>query len=222
MINGMKINKRLLISFILNLVTSLLVLIGAIVAYIVGDGTLASRYPGIFKYFTFQSNIFMGIVCLFYAFNQLQMMKGKKDKINHVLNIFYHIGATAIGLTFVIVITVLAPGYGFDKMYNYANLFFHALAPATVIINYLFFNKECHIRIIDTLFSIIPPFSYGLVYFIVVQALNGYGDINIDFYLFGKDGPLFGALYYLIIVTIAYVVGLVLNVVNNLVFKKAK
>lgn len=214
-------NKRLLVSFILNLVISLLVLTGAIVAFIVGDGTLTSRYPDIFKYFTFQSNIFMGIVCLFYAFNQLQIIQGKKEKINHVLNVFYHVGATAIGLTFVIVITVLAPGYGFDKMYNYANLFFHALAPISAIINFLFFNKECRIKVLDTLFSIIPSLSYGLVYFIVVQALNGYGDIKIDFYLFGKDGPLLGAVYYLSIVTIAYATGIMLHFGNRLVFKKA-
>ena len=215
-------SKRLLVSFILNLVIFSFVLTGTIIAFTIGDGVLMATFPEIFKYFTFQSNVYMGIVALIYAIFQLQIYLGKKEKMSHVLNVFYHVGATAVGLTFLIVVLFLAPGYGFDKMYNYANLFFHALAPVVAMANYMFFNKECRIRVVDTLFAIVPSLLYGIVYFIIVASLNGYGDINIDFYLFGKDGPWMGAFNFISIMAIAYVFGLLIYFINRLVFKKEK
>ena len=215
-------SKRLLVSFILNLVIFSFVLSGTIIAFVIGDGILTATFPEILKYFTFQSNIFMGIVAFIYAYYQLQILRGKKENIPHVLNVFYHVGTTAVGLTFLIVIIFLAPGYGFDKMYNYANLFFHALAPVVAIANYLFFNKECRIRVVDTLFAMVPCILYGIVYFIVVAANNAYGDIKIDFYLFGKDGPWIGAINFLSIIAIAYIFGLIILFINRLVFKKEK
>ena len=214
--------KRLLVSFILNLIIFSFVLIGTIIAFVVGDGILTATFPDILKYFTFQSNIFMGVVAIIYAYYQYLLISGKKEKISHVLNVFYHVGATAVGLTFLVVIIFLAPGYGFDKMYNHANLFFHALAPIFAMANYLFFNKECHIRFIDTLFAVIPSLIYGIVYFIVVVSLNAYGDLTIDFYMFGKDGPLIGAFNFLVVMSIAYIFGVIIYFINRLVFKKEK
>ena len=215
-------NKRLLANFILNLVIFSFVLIGTIIAFTIGDGVLMATFPEIFKYFTFQSNVFMAIVAVIYAYFQLQIILGKKENIPHVLNVFYHVGVTAVGLTFLVVIIFLAPGYGFDKMYKYANLFFHALAPIVAIANYLFFNKECRIRVVDTPFAIMSSLLYGIVYFIVVVSNNAYGDINIDFYMFGKDGPLIGAFNFLAIIAIAYIFGLIIFFINRLVFKKEK
>ena len=215
-------DKRLLVSFILNLVIFSFVLTGTIIAFTIGDGVLMATFPEIFKYFTFQSNLYMGIVAFIYAYYQLQMMRGKKDKIPHVLNVFYHVGVTAVSLTFMIVVLFLAPGYGFDKMYRYANLFFHALAPVAAMANYMFFNKECHIRFTDTPFAIAPSLLYGIVYFIIVVSNNAYGDIKYDFYMFGKDGPWIGALNFLAVMAIAYAMGVLVYFVNRLVFKKAR
>ena len=115
----MKNNVRILVSLIINLVIFAFLLTGTIIAFAVGDGILTATFPEIFKYFTFQSNVYMGIVAFIYAYYQYLILKGKKENIPHVLNVFYHVGVTAVALTFVIVILFLAPGYGFDKMYNY-------------------------------------------------------------------------------------------------------
>lgn len=215
-------DKRLLVSFILNLVIFSFVLVGTIIAFTVGDGILTATFPSIFKYFTFQSNVYMAIVALIYAYFQLQIILGKKENIPHVLNVFYHVGVTAVGLTFLVVIIFLAPVYGFDKMYQYANLFFHALVPIIAMANYLFFKKECNIRVVDTPFAILPSLLYGIVYFIVVVSNNAYGDINIDFYMFGKDGPWIGAINFLVVISIAYIFGLIIYFIHRLVFKKEK
>lgn len=216
----MKNNKLFIASFILNILTFLLVLTGVIIMVTIGSGALTDKGITVFKYFTFQSNVFMGIVAFIYALYQLLILLNKKDKLPHVLLVFNHVGVAAVGLTFLIVIFFLAPGYGFDKMYNNANLFFHGIVPVVAMINFMFLEKECKIRFIDTLFSVIPSLAYGIVYFIVVVATNGYGDINIDFYMFGANGPLVGAFNFLAVMSIAYAFGLLIYFINYFVFKK--
>ena len=164
----------------------------------------------------------MGTVSIVYAYYQFLVIKKKKDKIPHVLAIFNHVGVTAVALTFIIVIAFLAPGYGFDKMYNNANLFFHLLVPVVAMVNYAIFTKVEPYHFLHTLFVAIPPLAYGIVYFIVVASLNGYGDLKIDFYGFGKDGPIIGAVNFVIVVSIAYLIGLGLYFLNKIVFKKRK
>lgn len=218
----MKNDKRFIISFIANILVFLLFVAGTIVMFTIGSGALASKGLSVFKYFTFQSNIFMGVIAFVYAYYQWLILRKKVDKIPHVLLVFNHIAVTAVGLTFMVVILVLGPGYGYDKMYNNANLFFHALVPALAMINYLFFEKEAKIRFIETLYAMISSTIYGIVYFIVVVSQNAYGNLAIDFYNFGKDGPFIGALYFLVVIAISYSIGLFLYFINQLVFKKRR
>lgn len=216
----MKNDRRLIVSFAINILVFLLFVAGTIIMFTIGSGALTSKGFTVFKYFTFQSNIFMGAVAFIYGYYQWLILRKKIDKIPHVLGVFNHIAVTAVGLTFIIVILVLGPGYGYDKMYNNANLFFHALVPVAAIINYLFFKKETKIRFKETLYAMIPCTLYGIVYFIVVVSQNAYGNLAIDFYNFGKDGPFIGALYFLAIIAISYIFGLFLYFINQLVFKK--
>lgn len=216
----MKNNKLFIASFITNILTFLLVLVGVILMVTIRVSALGTTDITVFKYFTFQSNVFMGCVALIYAYYQLLILLNKRDKLPHVLLVFNHIGTTAVGLTFLVVIFFLAPGYGFKLMYQGANLFFHGIVPVIAMIKFMFLDKECNIKFSDTVFSIIPSFLYGIVYFIVVAMTNGYGDINIDFYMFGANGPLIGAFNFLAVMSIAYIFGLVLYFVHKLVFKK--
>ena len=218
----MKVDKRFIVSFVLNILVFLLVLAGTIVMVSVKSEELATNDLSVFKYFTFQSNVFMGCVAAVYGYYQLLMILKKVDKIPHVLTIFNLIATSAVALTFIVVIAFLGPGYGYDKMYKNANLFFHLLVPVLAMLNFIFYTKSEKYHFIQTLFTIVPCFLYGLVYFIVVASQNAYGDIKIDFYFFGKDGPLIGAVNYLAVMSIAYVIALILYFSNRLVFKKSK
>ena len=216
----MKNNKLFIASFITNIFTFLLVLIGVILMVTIRVSALGTTDITVFKYFTFQSNVFMGVVAFIYAYYQLLILLNKKDKLPHVLLVFNHVGVTAVSLTFLVVILFLAPGYGFKLMYQGANLFFHGIVPVIAMINFMFIQKECNIKFKETVFAIVPSFLYGIVYFIIVVATNGYGNINIDFYMFGANGPLIGAFNFLAIMSIAYIFGLILYFVHLLVFKK--
>ena len=216
----MKNNKLFIASFITNILTFLLVLTGVILMMTIGSGALGTANIIVFKYFTFQSNVFMGVVAFIYAWYQLLILLGKKDKLPHVLLVFNHVGTTAVSLTFLVVIMFLAPGYGFHLMYRGANLFFHGIVPVVAMLGFMFIHKECNITFKETVFSVIPSLLYGIVYFIVVVSTNGYGDINIDFYMFGANGPLIGAFNFLVVMGVAYAFGLVLYFIHLLVFKK--
>ena len=216
----MKNNKLFIASFITNILIFLLVLTGVILMMTIGSGALGTANITVFKYFTFQSNVFMGVVAFIYAWYQLLILLGKKDKLPHVLLVFNHVGTTAVGLTFLVVIMFLAPGYGFYLMYRGANLFFHGIVPVVSMLGFMFIHKECNITFKETIFSVIPSLLYGIVYFIVVASTNGYGDINIDFYMFGANGPLIGAFNFLVVMGVAYAFGLVLYFIHLLVFKK--
>ena len=216
----MRNNKLFIASFITNIVTFLLVLVGVILMVTIRVSALGTTDITVFKYFTFQSNVFMGAVAFIYAYYQLLILLNKRDNLPHVLLVFNHVGTTAVGLTFLVVILFLAPGYGFNLMYQGANLFFHGIVPVIAMINFMFIQKECAIKFSDTVFSIIPSLLYGIVYFIVVVATNGYGNINIDFYMFGANGPLIGAFNFLAVLSIAYIFGLILYFVHLVVFKK--
>ena len=218
----MKVDKRFIVSFVLNILVFLLVLAGTIVMVSVKSEELATNDLSVFKYFTFQSNVFMGCVAAVYGYYQLLMILKKVDKIPHVLTIFNLIATSAVALTFIVVIAFLGPGYGYDKMYKNANLFFHLLVPVLAMLNFIFYTKSEKYHFIQTLFTIVPCFLYGLVYFIVVASQNAYGDIKIDFYFFGKDGPLIGTVNYFAVMSIAYVIALILYFSNRLVFKKSK
>ena len=217
----MKNDKRLLVSLALNIIVFLLVIAGTIVMITVKSEELATNNISVFKYFTFQSNIFMGCVAIVYAYYQLLIIKKKRDKIPHVLTIFHLVATGAVALTFVVVIAFLGPGYGYDKMYKNANFFFHLVVPVFAIVNFIFFTKSEKYHFIQTLFSIFPSFLYGIVYFIVVASQNAYGDINIDFYFFGKDGPIVGAFNFLAVMIISYVIAVLLYFTNRLIFKKS-
>lgn len=218
----MKQSKLFIISFVFNILVFLLVVTGVIVMLTFGGNTLAGRGFEVFKYFTFQSNIFVGVVCFVYAYYQLLIILGKKSKLPHVLLVFNHVGITAVGLTFIVVVAFLGLIYGYDKMYVGANLFFHALVPLVAMINYLFFEKEAVITFKNTPFCLLPPGLYGIVYFAVVVSQNAYGNFAIDFYGFGKDGPWIGSLNFLLVLSISYAIGLFLYFINHLVFKKRR
>ena len=215
-------SKRFYTSLVLNILIFVLVVTGMIVSFTIGSGATLDHPIDIFKYFTVQSNVFMGVVAFTYAYYQLLIINKKKENIPHVLAIFNFIAVTEVTLTCFIVAIFLAPSAGLEKMYTKANLFFHLIVPVIAIFNHVFFIKESSIRFIETLFAIIPPLTYGIVYFIIVAANDAYGDLKIDIYNFGGNGPVIGALNFLAITVFAYTLGLLLYLGNTFVFKKRR
>ena len=106
--------------------------------------------------------------------------------------------------------------------YTNANFFYHGLVPVIALVNYMFFTRNEKYHFLQTLFTILPSLLYGIVYFIVVDSHDAYYGNNpdYDFYMFGKDGPYIGILYFVAVMSIAYAIAVGIYFVNRLVFKK--
>ena len=105
--------KYLKISLIINIIVVLLTLIASIIMF-TGFKIMYGYEPifettkiGMLKYFTVESNIFMGIVSLLFAIKEIKILKGKIDDIPLKMYIFKLMAATAVGLTFSVVFLYL-------------------------------------------------------------------------------------------------------------------
>lgn len=211
-------NKKILLtSLILNCLIFTLTIIGTTVMFLTKSGALFVKGMANFKFFTVESNVFMGIVAIIVAIYQYLLLKGKIDKLPFILEVINLVGVSAVALTFFTVMAFLGPTYGYDKMFHNANLFFHLIVPLVALVNFLFFEKIEHIKFVHTLYCLIPPFSYGVVYFIYVAANNGYGNFDIDFYGFGRGGPLFGLMSLCLTLVASYIITIGIYFLNKLI-----
>ena len=134
-----------------------------------------------FYLFTVNSNIFAAI-CAFavipYAIDGLR----KKEYIlpNWVV-ILMLTGTTAVTLTFLVTLFLLAPINGFDEMFSGVLFFLHGICPILTILAFCLFVTSCKITVKQSFFSLIPVTIYAIIYFIMVMIVTeengGWNDI---------------------------------------------
>ena len=166
----------------------LLVVLAVISVYVMAtssDGVLTGSKFKALKYFTVQSNIFIGIVALI----SLIYLVFKKDKYPTWVVILKLIATTCLTLTFLTVLGYLAPLMGIWLVFQGANLYMHLIIPVIAILCFIFLEPEVELKFKWNLFSIIPSGTYGIFYIICVSAFNDFGNIDgWDWYAFGTYG----------------------------------
>lgn len=177
-------------SFILNIIIVVLVLITCTSMFVgfrfMPDQTLLElNGTEMFKFYTVDSNILIGIVSFILAIFEYKLLRGKIDKIPESVYILKMIGTAAITLTFIVTLFFLAPLYGFYAMYNNNNLFFHLITPILSIISYIFFEKYDN-KYRYAFLGILPMFIYSIYYTsMVLIHINDDGlTFKYDFYGF--------------------------------------
>ena len=145
-----------------------------------------------FKFFTVDSNMFIGIVALIFAMEDIKVLSGKKEEISFKLYILKLMATTSVGLTFVVVFTYLGPfsEYGILRMLMNSNLFFHLITPVLSIVTFVFFEKTNKIRFKHSLFGLIPMLMYAIFYIInvFIHVEEGIISMEYDFYGFIQQG----------------------------------
>ena len=166
------------ISVILNILIVLLVLLASFmmfngIRFSSHEMMLESRKLSMFRFFTVDSNIFMGLVALIYV-----IYSYKKKDIPKFVYILKHMGVAGVTLTFLVTLFVLAPTIpsGFISLYVNSNLFFHLIIPLLSIISYVFYERYDN-KYIYSLYGLIPMIIYMNYY--VGNLLIHYHD-NID------------------------------------------
>lgn len=169
------------------------------------EGMLTAKGFINLKFYTTLSNIFAGIVAVLWIADHL---KAKNSTWVQVLKL---VSASAVGVTFMVVIGFLGPLYGFGTMYKGSNFYFHMLVPLMAMAEYVIFNEK-RMSVKDNLFCIIPPLVYGTVY-VINTLINGIK--GNDIYGFLRWGYPAGMLIFAVICLVAFIIGAVLRMINS-------
>lgn len=169
-----------------------------------------------FKFYTVDSNILIGIVSLIMIIYEIKVLKNKISDIPKVIYLLKFVGTSAITLTMLVTLFFLVPQYGMYAMYSNSNLFLHFIVPVLAILSYVLFEKHDNKYKYAPL-GIIPMIIYSVYYIsqILVHLNNGGLTIKYDFYGFlqGNLNNIFIAIPIVYLFT--YIISIVLILLNK-------
>lgn len=198
-------NALRFIAPLLDLAILIMVVIAMVMMLTGANGILSEGGIGFLKYFTVQSNLLMGIAALCSLPFDILLLAKKSNQHPLAIKILNFAGSIGVTLTFIVVMVWLGPAYGYSAMFAGANMFFHLIIPIASIIRIIFLEaKYKELKIKHTFFGIIHLAIYGVFYLINIAVNNGYGDINYDWYNFGRGGLPFGLLAFTLIIVATY------------------
>ena len=137
-----------------------------------------------YKMFTVLSNIFCAISSFAIIPYAIDGIRKKEYSLPNWVVIFMMTGTTAVTLTFLVSLFILAPVKGFVLIFSGSRFFLHGLCPILNILAFCVFVTSHKITIKESLFSIIPVAIYAIVYFIMVVAIGKVNGGWEDFYGF--------------------------------------
>lgn len=190
-------NKRLKISLVLNIIIVVFVTFATIAMFtgfkfMDGGSLLQSTKLGVFRFFTVDSNLVMGIIALIFIIKEIEFLSGKIKYIPSVMYILKLIGTVAVSLTFVITFGYLAQIVkgGAIALIQNSNLFFHLLVPVFSIITFVFFERTDKLKFRYSFLGVSSAIIYAMYYVtnVIIHIENGKVSPEYDFYYFVQGG----------------------------------
>ena len=158
-----------------------------------------------FCMFTVDSNILAGLsmlLCLPYTVDGLRT--GYYHLPDWVV-VLMHIAVTAISLTFLVSLFILAPAKGFALIFSGSRFFLHGVCPVLCIVAFCCFINSHLVRIHESLLALIPVLIYAAVYLVMVVFIGEeHGGWN-DFYGFTTRVPLWVSFAVIMPLTVAII-----------------
>ena len=147
-------NSRLYYSFIINILIIIMELFAFLVCY--KESGFAC-----FEYYTQDSNLFLMFTSLLYIISLLICDK----KIPHFVSLLKYAATTSVVITFLTVVTILAPVMGGYKamLLDGTMLIHHLICPIFAFVTFVFFEKHNLNGLKDALISMIFTCLYGVV-----------------------------------------------------------
>ena len=218
--------KRIKKSLIINILIVIMTLFSSIMMF-TGfkfmhgpEVVLESTKLGMFRFFTVDSNIFMGIVALIWCIKEIKILKGKKVSITRIDYLLKLMSTTAVGLTFLVVFLYLGPiaKDGIVSLLMNSNLFFHLIIPIISIITFVLYEKNSQSSFKDTFYGLIPTMIYAIYYIInvLVHMENGFVSPKYDFYWFVQNGVWTAIFVVPIIFILTYMISLIIWKLNKI------
>ena len=156
------------------------------------DIALAATKLSMFKFFTVDSNIFMGVAALIFIVKDIEFLCGKVKDINKGYYMLKLMATAAVSVTFFVVFAYLGPisKGGINSMLLNANLFFHLVIPVLSILTFTLFEGTNKLKLKDICCGLLPVIMYSAFYItnIIVHIENGVVSPLYDWYWFVQNG----------------------------------
>ena len=181
--------------------------------YFMGEELLLTATgPGLFKFFTVQSNILMGIMALVFAIIEIMVLTKKIKEIHKHLYVLKLIATVGVVLTFLTTALFLAPSSskGYFALFKNANLFLHFIIPLLSAITFIFFEKTDKIKFKYVCLGVLPMLLYGIYYTINIFSHVVDGKIlpEYDWYGFVAGGVYSIFISFPIMLLVTYLISL--------------
>ncbi len=98
-------------------------------------------------------------------------------------------GATAVTLTFLVSLFILAPFKGFVLIFSGSRFFLHGVCPIFSLVAFSFFISDHYVSYPECMLSLIPVFIYAGVYYILAVLIGEENGGWNDFYGFATYVP---------------------------------
>ena len=224
-VGGSMKKEKVIVSLIMNILIFILVVLASIIMFtgfrfMEGPvAVLTASKLAMFRFFTVDSNIFMGIVSFIFIIKDIELLSGKIKEISKKYYILKLMSTTAVGLTFFVVFTYLIPISGsIMLMLLNSNLFFHLVVPVLSILTFILFEGT-DLKFKDSLYGIIPTVIYAVYYVtnILVHVENGKVAPIYDWYWFVQGGLWMAFIVVPLILLVSWIISLFLYKLNKVV-----
>ena len=166
-----------------------------------------------FCMFTVDSNILAGLsmlLCIPYTIDGLRT--GYYHLPDWVV-VLMHVAVTAVTLTFLVSLFILAPIKGFSLIFTGSRFFLHGVCPVLCIIAFCCFINSHLIRFREALLALVPVLIYTAVYLVMVVFIGEERGGWNDFYGFATRAPLW--LSFAVIFTLTVCIVFLLRLGHN-------
>ena len=153
-------------------------------------GILSGGGLRVLKYFTIDSNIYLGIVSFLAALNLYPVIRNQKNEVSAIIYLLKLSGTAAVTVTMLVTVFFLEPTmgryFGYFALFANANLFLHLLNPIAAIVTWICFEKNDALSVKHIYPAALPTLVYALYYVIEVllHTENGIIQQGYDWYGF--------------------------------------
>lgn len=213
----------LFVSFVINCLIVIMVAFSLYAMYtgwnFMGEkGAMEAMGKEMFRFFTIDSNILMGICSLVMAIGQGCVLFGVSAEVNTIYYVFKYMGTSAVMLTFLVTTFFLVPQFKNPIILFYnSNLFFHLVVPLLSLLSFIILERTKLIPFKLTLFGVLPTMIYAIYYVTEIyrHIVDGKVDKHYDFYNFTNGKKEMTPIAAIVVVTISYLIGLLIWFLNR-------
>ncbi len=173
-----------------------------------------------FCMFTVNSNILAAGAMAMVIPYTLDGLRTRNYHMPRWIVVFVYMGVTAVALTFLISLFILAPVKGFVLIFTGSRFFLHGVCPLLAIAAFCFFMSEKRLTVGQSLFALIPVAIYATVYYVMVAVVGEEKGGWNDFYGFLTRVPSWISLSAIMPLTFGIATGI--RVLHNRAYDRRK